>query len=64
MRYGTVISVPNDYSNFARVRDENGLGYTVEPRHLLEDTEVDDDVAYKVELWENDSGLIYSMEED
>ena len=64
MRLGTVIAMPNLYSRFSRVRDENGIAYTLEPDKIPEDIEVDDDLAYKVELWENDSGLIYEAEED
>ena len=64
MRLGTVISIPNEYSSYARVRDENGVGYTIEPDKIPEDTEIGDDLAYKVELWENDSGLVYDAEED
>ena len=64
MRLGTVISIPNDYSSFARVLDENGTGYTLEPDKIPEDLEIDDSLAYKVELWENDSGLVYDAEED
>ena len=64
MRLGQVISIPNEYSRFGRVLDQNGIGYTIEPEKLPEDSEVDDELAYKVELWENDSGLIYDAEED
>ena len=66
MRIGTVISVPDEYTRFARIKDEDGVGYTVDPSHYPEDEEpdIDDEYAYKVEIWENDSGLVYWMEED
>lgn len=64
MRLGTIIATPNEFSSYARVRDENGIAYTVEHRVLDEDLEEDDDVAYYVDIWENDSGLIYYAEED
>ena len=64
MRFGTVIAIPNDYSRFARVLDENGIAYTLEPDKIPEDTNVDDELAYKVELWANDSGLVYDADED
>lgn len=65
MRFGTIIAVPNTYSQYGRVLDEhNGIAYTAEPQKLPEDVEEDDDVAYVVELWENDSGMAYLVEED
>lgn len=65
VRFGTVLSLPNEYSRYARVHDEeSGIGFTVEPHKIPDDTEEDDDLAYKVEIWENDSGLVYWAEED
>ena len=64
MRFGTIIGLPNEYTRFARVLDENGIAYTMEPDKIPEDVEEDDDLAYKVELWSNDSGLIYDADED
>lgn len=65
IRFGTMIAVPNDYSRFARVLDDDsGIGYTIEPLHLPEEIEDDTDVAYKVEIWENDSGLVHFVDED
>ncbi|MFK7871543.1 MAG: hypothetical protein AB8C84_00010 [Oligoflexales bacterium] len=63
MKVGTVISMPDGYSRFGRVLDGYGVGYTVEQGDLPEDVEIGDDVAYKVEIWGNDSGLAYQMEE-
>lgn len=62
MRVGTIISVPNEYSRFARIRDEQGIAYTLEAHKAPEDIEVDDELAYKVELWGNDSGLVTESE--
>lgn len=64
MRLATVLSVPGEYSRFGRVIDEFGTGYTVDPTEMPEDIDVDDDVAYRVEIWGNDSGLAYDLVED
>ena len=64
MRIGTVISIPNEYSQYGRVLDENGIAYTVEPDKIPDAAEIDDDLAYKVELWGNDSGLIFDADFD
>ncbi len=62
MRVGTVISLPNEYTRFARVRDEDGQAYTVDPSVLPKGVKEDSELAYKVEIWGNDSGLIYEAE--
>ena len=63
MKVGTIISTPDEYSRFGRVLDGYGVGYTVEQGDIPEDLEDGDEVAYKVEIWGNDSGLAYQMEE-
>ncbi|MBI2603378.1 MAG: hypothetical protein HYW48_10015 [Deltaproteobacteria bacterium] len=64
MRLGTLISEPNKYSRFGRILDQFGVGYTVDPGDLPEDAEEGEEYAYKVEIWGNDSGLAYNVEED
>ncbi|MDD9950784.1 MAG: hypothetical protein OXT67_04375 [Zetaproteobacteria bacterium] len=64
MAIGTILSIPNPYSNFARIRDETGLTHTVGKADLPEDVDVGDEFAYKVEIWGNDSGIAYSLEEE
>lgn len=63
MRIGTVLSLPNDYSRFARIKDTDGTGYTVDPSILPKGVKEGSDVAYKVEIWGNDSGLVYDAQE-
>ncbi|NRA43352.1 MAG: hypothetical protein HRU09_00170 [Oligoflexales bacterium] len=64
MRVGTVISAPNEYSRFGRILDGTGVGYTVEAGDLPEEVEEGDELAYKVEIWGNDSGLAFDLQED
>ena len=64
MRVGTLISAPDEFTRFGRVIDGTGVGYTVEGSDIPEDLEEGDEVAYKVEIWGNDSGLAYNLEED
>ncbi len=64
MRVGRIISLPNEYSHFGRVLDESGTGYTVDKGDIPKGAKVDDEVAYKVEIWSNDSGLAYELTED
>ncbi len=63
MRIGTIIGMPNQYTRFARVLDENGVAYTADPGILPKGAEEGSNLAYKVEIWGNDSGLIYETEE-
>ena len=58
-----IISLPDEYSHYGRITDRTGLGYTVESGELPENADVGDSFAYKVELWGNDSGLAYDLEE-
>jgi hypothetical protein len=64
MRVGTIIGLPDSYTQFARIKDQYGVGYTVEPGELPESVELGDELAYKVEIWANDSGLGYALEEE
>lgn len=64
MRLGKIISLPNEFSRFGRVLDPSGVGYTIEPGNVPEDVEEGDEVAYKVEIWGNDSGVAYDLKED
>lgn len=64
MRLGTIVSVPNEYSNYGRILDGSGVGYTVEAGDLPKGAEVGDEAAYKVELWGNESGLAYDVKEE
>jgi hypothetical protein len=64
MRIGTLLSMPNEYTRFARIKDQDGMSYTVDPGDLPKNIEEGDDVAYKVDIWENDSGLAYKVEKD
>lgn len=64
MRIGKIISLPNTYTQFARIKDEDGRAYTVDPGYLPKGTEEGDELAYKVEIWGNDSGLAYDLEEE
>ncbi len=64
LRFGTIIAMPNNYSQYGRVLDDNGLAYTIEPHNIPDGADEDTDLAYKVEIWENDSGLIHYAEED
>ncbi|HYX35451.1 MAG TPA: hypothetical protein VE954_20340 [Oligoflexus sp.] len=63
MRVGTVISLPNDYSRFARVQDADGTSYTADPSVLPKGAKEGSEVAYKVEIWSNDSGLVYDAQD-
>ena len=63
MRIGKILSLPDETSSFGRVLDAQGVGYTVDPGDLPEDAEEGDEVAYKVELWGNDSGMAFNVKE-
>lgn len=65
MKLGTIIGIPDEYTRFARVLDNNsGIAYTVPPKKLYEEADVDHSAAYSVEIWSNDSGLVHIIEED
>ena len=52
------------YTQYARIKDDDGRAYTVDPGYLPKGAEVGDEMAYKVEIWGNDSGLAYDLEEE
>ncbi len=62
MRIGKIIALPDAYSRFARVSDETGTGFTADAGDIPKGAKLGDDVAYKVEIWGNDSGLAYELE--
>ncbi len=62
MRVGTVLSLPNEYTRFARVQDADGNSYTADPSVLPKGVKEGSELAYKVEIWSNDSGLVYEAE--
>ena len=64
VRMGTVTAMPNEYSRFARIRDGSGVGYTVEVGDMPDGVEEGDELAYKVEIWGNDSGLAYDLDDE
>ena len=64
MRVGQFISLPNEYSRFGRVRDEYGTTHTVDSGQVPEGADTDSNYAYRVEIWGNDSGLAYDIQED
>lgn len=64
MAVGRIISMPNKNSSFGRLLGADGRQYTVPKDKLPEDSSVDKEFAYKVELWSNNSGLITNLEEE
>lgn len=64
MRVGQLISLPNSYSQFGRIKDEDGRAYTVEKGQIPGGAKVGDNFAYKVEIWGNDSGVAFDLKED
>jgi len=63
MRVGTIVGLPNEYTNYARIKDASGTSYTVDKADLPEDAELGGQYAYKVELWSNDGGVGYGLTE-
>lgn len=64
MRLGSIIGLPNAYSQFARIKDQYGNSYTADPSLIPKGMKEGDSVAYKVEIGSNDSGLVYEVKED
>lgn len=61
-KIGKFISLPNRYSDFATFRDnKTGEQYTVTPDDMPEKIKEKRDYAYKVEIWENNSGVAHSF---
>ncbi|MBP6217547.1 MAG: hypothetical protein KA436_03050 [Oligoflexales bacterium] len=63
MQVGTLIARPDQYSHFGRLRDTYGNQYTVESSQIPQGSDVGDKLAYKVEIWGNESGIAYNLEE-
>lgn len=61
MPIGKIISVPLGDSQYARVRDEYGSEYTVHASELPREADLDDDFAYKVDIWQNPSGNVTTL---
>ena len=64
MRVGTILSLPDEYTHFGRIKDKDGTAYTVESGALPDGADLGDEYAYKVEVWGNDSGLVYHINDD
>lgn len=64
MLVGKLITLPNAYSRFGQIKNADGVAYTVEPSQIPKDAKQGDTFAYKVEIWENDSGIAYNLEEN
>lgn len=64
MRIGQLIGVPDGYTQYARIKDDEGIGYTVDPGEVPKGAKLGDSFAYKVDLWSNDSGLAYALRDD
>jgi len=64
MKFGNLISIPNDYSHYGRILDASGDAHTVEEGDIPQGAEVGDQLAYKVEIWGNESGLAHDLKEE
>lgn len=63
MKIGNIVSLPNRFTEWAQIRDKvTGAIYTVSSKLLDKNVQEGDQYAYKVELWENESGLVYQAE--
>ncbi|MGE0172226.1 MAG: hypothetical protein AB7T49_05555 [Oligoflexales bacterium] len=62
MRIGTITSLPDHYSEYARITDQDGRSFTVEPSNIPEGAKLGANYAYKVEIYGNDSGLAYALQ--
>lgn len=56
MPIGTIQSLPNQYTSYARIRDEHGVSYTVHASELPDDVEAGEDVPYYVDIYQHPSG--------
>ena len=64
MRIGKIISMPNEYTQYARIREPDGRSYTVDKGELPKGAKEGSEYAYKVEIYGNDSGLAYNLKDD
>lgn len=62
MRVGSLVALPNEYSNYGRLVDQAGVAYTVEAGDIPDGASLGDEVHYRVEIWGDDSGLAYQLE--
>jgi len=58
---GKIVGLPPEASQYARVQDEYGSVYTVHHSEIPENADVDDDFAYKVDIWQNPSGNVATL---
>ncbi len=56
MALGTILSLPSEYSIFARVRSEHGEEYTVHGTEIPTSLDEGDNYAYHVDIFQNQSG--------
>ncbi len=63
MRSGTLVNLPGEYSQFGRIQDSYGVRYSVPLEEIPKGVKEGDQVAYKVEIWGNDSGLAYDLKQ-
>lgn len=61
MPFGIIVDTPNQYSAYARVRDEHGEEYTVHGSEVPLDAEDMDDFAYHVDIWQNSNGNVTTL---
>ena len=61
MRAGVLVSLPGEYSRFGRIQDSYGVAYSVPAEEIPQGVKEGDKLAYKVEIWGNDSGLAYNL---
>ena len=64
MRIGSIIGLPDAYSQFARIKEGDSVGFTVDAGEVPKDAAIGDSFAYKVSIFGNDSGLAHSLSED
>lgn len=61
MAIGKIVDLPTTYSSYARVRDEYGEEITVHSSEIPDNARVGDEMAYAVDLWQNDDGDVVTL---
>lgn len=61
MQIGQIVDLPNDYSGYARVRDEYGEEYTVHGSEIPTEAGIGDEMAYHVDISQNESGNVTTL---
>ncbi len=61
MPIGKIAGMPPPGSGFARVRDEFGTEYSVDIKELPKHAKEGDDMAYRVDVFHNESGLATTL---